>query len=359
MNSKKQRLLRENEAIAIIVGSMIGIGFLSVPNAVAQDTKQDGWIAVILGAVYPLILAFVAGYLSKIHPKENILDLNKRYFGIIASKVLNSIFLLRFIFYVPFVTAGLIAVLRLYAVPFLSPLKLFIPSMLILIYINEKGINALRTINIISFYLIITLSLFLLGAFNGGSYLNFMPIISSSLNNIIKTMIKLTYHYGGMEMIFLLYPKFQDNDKVLRIALKSTFIVMFIYLFNEVSCISFLGYKICEKSLWPVLLIVESIQLPLLNTSRYLFLIFWSIIVFKRMANEYYAVSFIIESTFNKKAVRIFYLLSFPIFLYASTNVTNTWRRKLLYSVIPVFAVMNITYSIFICLFIFLKNRKK
>ncbi len=60
---------------------MLGVGILSLPNDVIKIAKQDGWISVLLGAIYPLYMVFIATYLSKNYPKDNMLTLSKKFFG--------------------------------------------------------------------------------------------------------------------------------------------------------------------------------------------------------------------------------------------------------------------------------------
>ena len=65
MDKTKKNLLEESEATAMVVGFIIGTSILALPNGVVQDAKQDGWIAVLVGGIYPLYLALLAIYYAK------------------------------------------------------------------------------------------------------------------------------------------------------------------------------------------------------------------------------------------------------------------------------------------------------
>ncbi len=52
----------------------------------SKIAKQDSWISVLLGALYPLYITFVTSYIRKKHPKEDILDLSKKFMVIYLGK---------------------------------------------------------------------------------------------------------------------------------------------------------------------------------------------------------------------------------------------------------------------------------
>ena len=62
MDKAKKNLLEESETTAILVGFIIGINILALPNGVVQDAKQAGWISVIVGGLYPLYIALLSIY---------------------------------------------------------------------------------------------------------------------------------------------------------------------------------------------------------------------------------------------------------------------------------------------------------
>lgn len=79
MNINRDNELTEMQFTLILIGSMMGVGILSLPNDVIKISKQDGWISVLLGSVYPLYIVFIANYLGKNYPKENMLMLSKNF----------------------------------------------------------------------------------------------------------------------------------------------------------------------------------------------------------------------------------------------------------------------------------------
>lgn len=360
MNKAKNRLLKEFEVISMLVGFITGVGILSLPNLVTTEAKQDGWISVILGGMQPLFLALVSIYYVKKHPNENILILSKKYLGSILGTMCNILFMANFGVYVIFVTTGLSNVFRTYTSPFLTPIKVFIPTVLLVFYLTYKEVSVLVRINKTALYSSVILVFTLVVALQYGKYLNIFPILGSGYKNILRGSMESAYAYGGMEAIFLFYPIIEKKDKIKGIVLKAAFIAIGIYTWITFICIYYLGYKVTSKALWPVLLVTESVNLPVLNSFRLLFLLLWSIIIFKLIANEYYAFMIILTYELKLKDKKKIYYFTFPLIIYICVKVGNeVQRRDLIDKIIPKATLFNIVYVSIIGLMIFVKDTMK
>lgn len=358
MDKAKNRLLKEFEVISMLVGFITGVGILALPNAVATEAKQDGWISVILGGLHPLFLALLSIYYVKKHPDENILILSKRYLGSILGTICNILFMSNFGVYVIFVLTGLSNVFRTYTSPFLTPIGIFVPAVLLVFYLTYKEVSVLARINKTALYSSVILALTLLTALQYGNYLNMLPVLGSGYKNILKGSIESAYAYGGMEAIFLFYPIIEKKDKIKSIVLKAAFIAIGIYTWITFICIYYLGYKVTSKALWPVLLVTEGANLPVLNSFRLLFLLLWSIIIFKLIANEYYAFMIILTHELKLKDKKKIYYFTFPLIIYICVKVGNeVQRRDLIDKIIPKVTLFNIVYVSIIGLFIFIKDK--
>jgi spore germination protein (amino acid permease) len=359
MDKAKNNLLKEFEVITILVGFITGVGILALPNSVTTEAKQDGWISVILGGLHPLFLALLSIYYVKKHPNENILILSKKYLGSILGTICNILFMAGFGVYVIFVTTGLSNVFRTYTSPFLTPIGIFISTVLLVFYSTYKKVSVLARINKTAFYSSIILALTLLTALQYGNYLNILPVLGSGYKNVLKGSMESYYSYGGMEAIFLFYPIIEKKDKIKGIVLKAAFISIGIYTWITFICIYYLGYNVTSKALWPVLLVTEGANLPVLNSFRLLFLFLWSIVIFKLIANEYFAFTVVLTYVIKVKVKQRIYYFTFPLIIYICLKVGNeVQRRALIDKIIPKVTLFNIVYVSIIGLLIFIKDKR-
>ncbi|MGH4120491.1 GerAB/ArcD/ProY family transporter [Clostridium sp.] len=358
MDKVKQNLLEEREAIAILVGFIIGTSILALPNTMVQAAKQDGWVAVIIGGIYPLYLALLAIYYAKKHPNQDILALSKIYLGKVLGTICNILFMVQFGIFLVITVVSLSNIFRVYATPFLTPIKIFIPTILSAMYLSNKGIKVLGRINKISLYIIVILTFILIGTLKEGNYLNFFPIFGTGIKNIFSGSLESALAYGGMEAIFLIYPVLKEKNKVKNITFKALFTTIVIYFWVTAICIYSLGYKVTSIALWPVLLATEVINVPVLNSFRYLFLFLWSIVMFKIIANDQYVVTYILNDLLKIKDKKNVYWVLFPIIIYLCSLFKNeVQRRDFLGYVIPKIVLFNIAYISIIAILIFIKDK--
>ncbi|WP_291634160.1 endospore germination permease [Clostridium sp.] len=356
----KGNLLEESEAIALVVGFIIGTAILSLPNAMVQDAKQDGWIAVLVGSLHPLYLALLAIYYAKKHPNQDILILSNIYLGRVLGTICKILLMVNFGIFTINAIVSLSNIFRSFITPFLSPIKIFVPALLVAIYLSDKGIKVLGKINKISLYVIAVLALALIPTLTSGNYLNLLPVFGTGVKNILSSSVGSALAYGGMEAIFLFYPLLRGKGKVKKVALKAVFIITAIYIWVTFICIYNLGYKVTSIALWPVLLVTASVNIPFLNDFRFLFMFLWSIVMFKIIANAHYAFTYILSDVLKIKDKKKTYWITFPIMLSLCLIVKNeVQRRAILGYIVPKITLFILAYITIIGVLIFIKDKRR
>ena len=359
MKRGESNSISDNQALAMIVGTMIGVS-VTIAKAVAEKGKQGAWISTIIGAAYPLLLSFLAAYICNKHPEQDILALNELYFGKWMGNVLNIIFFFRFPLFVVLTLSGFYKVISVYATPFLSPIKIYIAMLILIIFTHSRGFKTLTRINEISLIIIIVMTISLSIGLPKGNYLYLIPIIDRNLAGIFKAVQDAVYYYSGIEIIFLIYPYMKNKKSILKVSLRAVFITMATNTFMVIMCIYYLGYKLVNMSLWPVLLMTEFNRIQVINTSRYIFLLLWSFVILKRTANEYYGCGHIIKYMFKLKSYNAFYIISLPVFLFSALSIrTYAQRSSLIKLFYPALAIINLIVIALLALMIFIKNKNK
>ncbi len=359
MTKENNKLITPSQLTLILVGNTIGLGLLTLPNAVISTAKQDGWICCILGAAYPIYLVCLASYMCKKFPNENILILSKKCFGNIFGNILNFIFISFFLFVVTETASGISNVLRIYMTPFLTNYKTLSIVILIPIFIVYKGIKPLGRMNEVIFYLTLILVLFPIGALKGGNYLNLKPVFQSGVINILKGSKETAFAYGGIEILFLIYPFLNHKEKVKKCGLTAIAIYMPIYIYFVITTIFYLGIDISPKFLWPVVTITESILIPIINSFRYLFMVLWTISILKIMSNSYFAITLGLNQIIKKIDRKTFVFLMYPVIFYLSSKYGNSTTRSIIIDKItPLHVLFNLIYISSIALLIKIRNIK-
>lgn len=359
MKKIKSDTITSGELTFLLIGSMIGIGILSLPNNLVTIAKQDSWISAAIGSLYPLYMVLTAVIIYKKSPDNNILVLSKKCFGKIIGTILNVIFLCFFIFYISTISAGLSIILRTLIVSFLSSIKILILIIFLSAFTAYKGLKVLARVNQLTFYYTIILIFILFAALAKGTYLNVCPILDSGILNIIKASKSSAFAYAGVEILFLIYPLVTDSNEkiILKSSLLGVFIIAVFYTWAVFITIYFLGIDNIPRAEWSVTLTTRSVYIPVINNFRFVFLILWTAIIFKTISNNYYAATLIVHSFFKNAQNKIIICIIFPLLVYLSTiPKNNAVMAAILDYFIPRFTLFNIIYVTLIAAILYLKK---
>ena len=334
MNKDKNAFLSPLQLTSILTSALIGGGLLYLPNNIIKIAKQDSWISCILGALYPLYIVIIANYMCKRFPRDNILKLSKKYFGKFCGNILNFIFISFFLFMLTSELSGFSHVYIIYSTPFLKPYQIYLISLIPLAFVSYKGVKTLGRLHEVAFFITIFSIFLLLPVIAYGSILNLLPVFDSGFMNIVNGSTQTAFSYSGMEMIFIIYPFLQDSKKLLKCGLTSTAIVAFIFTFVVTATIFYLGVEASQTYLWSLLSLADSIDIPVINSFRFVFITIWAFVVFKSITTYYFTVSYSLNQLIKKLSQQKFTLLLYPLiilisFLYKNTTTRRDYSNKL------------------------------
>ncbi|PRR79364.1 Spore germination protein YndE [Clostridium liquoris] len=328
MGTKEDNVLTESQLMCILIGSMTGIGVLSLPGDVIKISKQDGWISVFLGAVYPIYMVFIANYIRKKYPKADILDINKKIYGRFFGSIFNLIFLLSFLLAATEVAAGINNVLRIYMVPFLNRWNILTVLFLITAYAAYGGIKTIGRINEVLFYGTFIVYIIPLFAISKGNILNLKPIFGSGALNIIKGLKETVVAYAGIEVLFIIYPFAGMDINIKKCGLKSIAFTSTIYTLFTIVTILYLGIDATSIFLWPLVTVTESIMIPVINSFRYIFSSLWVMNMFRVISINYYTFSYGLNKFIKKFDRKAWVIILFPIMIILSTLYGSPTTRR-------------------------------
>ncbi|WP_435789063.1 GerAB/ArcD/ProY family transporter [Clostridium sp.] len=359
MNKNKNSLLTKNQLTFLIIGFALGPAFFKLPNALSPISKQDSWISATIALLYPLYMLIIANYIISNHPKENLLMLNKKYFGCIFGSIFNSIFLMQVIFYTCAIILDFSTLIRLYIVAFLTPIKVILITIFLCVYLCSKGLKVLSQITELVSYFLFFMILFSFSALKYGSILNIQPIMGSNLKDIFSATKESAYFYIGFEFLLLYHPFAKDTKDIKKASIRAITIAGLIWVWSVFITTYYLGIDIIPKSFYSFLLVFESIHVPILNNFRYIIMFVWTLISFRIISIYYFSSSFILND-FTKIHIKKLNLLLSPIVLFLCTNSTVVkivFDGEQVIFTSKLLVVFNIIFLSILSLLVFVKSK--
>lgn len=349
-----------NQFMFMLIGTVIGTGILSLPNNMAKAAQQDGWISVIVAGWYPLFIVITGIYFAKKYPNEDILALSKKCLGKFIGSILGFLFTINFLVGVISVTSGFTNVSRVYIIDFLTPIKIIGIVMLIALYGTFKGLKLLGRVSELTFYFLIILLFIPLIALKYGSFLNVSPVFGTGYKTIIKGSKDAIYAYTGIEIIYFIYPYVTEKKDIANKALKSAISIIFLYAYLTFITIFYIGPDVIQKSFWSVMVINETVNLPFINSFRFIFMFLWSIVIFKTILNLYYSVSYGLSNAIFKFQIKKLCFILYPFLVYLTIKYGNEIsRRNIINKINPYLTYFNLIYMSLLAIIVHFKKEKK
>lgn len=361
MNKNKENTLTLNEVAVILIGIMFGINVAMLPNSLVGVAKQDAWISAAMGSIYPLYVILIAMYVSKKKPKDNIFEISTEYFGKYLGNILNMLFLLSILTYLPASLSQITIVIKTYASTFVANLKIYIAILGVGTYCACKGLKTIRRMCSINFYVLLIIIIVSLGIIPQGSFLNLKPILNTDFKDLVKASYTSIYDYSCIEIIFMIYPFINDVSKVKNSGLKAIAFVSFTYTYIVFITIYYLGIDIIPKTYWAFFSVTEEIKFMNIANFRFLFLFFLIFIALKTVSIFYYFLLLSLENIAKVKRKGIVLFFVSAILIYISnkyySNLVN--RENIIKVTVPLSISYNLFYISIIALLIYIKKDEK
>ncbi|MBP2655183.1 MAG: hypothetical protein H6Q73_2752 [Firmicutes bacterium] len=357
MRKINANLLSEFELMGTIIGWTVAVGLLSLPASVVSSAKQDGWIAVLIGAVYPFYVILFGSIIIKYYPNITIMDLSKKFLGKVFGNLLNFLFMAQWLFYLVAVIGAANNLLIVYSVWFMTPLKITLVYALLLAWGSTKGLKILAKMDVagLLFLSLLLLSSFI--AFTKGDILNIQPVFDTPILKLLEASKSMVFAYANMELLLVIHPFVKNKKKIVKVALISVIIVIVIYLLVVVTALLFFGPDIVPTMFWPFYFVSEGIKLTGINNFRYILMIFWPLIIFRNATMVYYAAAAVMGSI-TGMANKKWCILFFPVIFLALLFENEVQRRDFIDKVIPWVTIFNVLYVLIISLIALVKNKR-
>ena len=355
---KKNIQISTSEFICMLVGYSIIITELKFPAVINTYAAQDAWITTALSGIYPILFFVMYGFVFKTYPDKNIFEINKELLGKILGNIFNIFFIIYIFSYSTTHFAGFSMILVntiLWYYTTYETLIIIIISAAIATFFRFKAQLKLGQFTL---YIIVAICILLGFSLLKGNKLNIMPILSIKSNELFRAIYHGIYVYAGFEIMLLYLPYLKNKTDYKKIAITTTSILILIVTWLVFVAIFYFGPDTLNLFYFPMLDIMASIKVPLINSFILVFMFCWSIHSLKNSALSITNLINMLPPNKNNKYKKLWLIVLIPLFYFASKLISNV--IALIYFVNYIFIPMMILllFNIFL-LFISVIRRRK
>lgn len=356
MNKATNNKITENQYMAVVQSSMIAIGVLTLSRGVTKYAYQDGWISVIIGGIYPVIVAIMASFIDKKMNHHDFWEINNELYGKFLSYIIITIFILVFSFSNLTIISGYVNVITTVLVPYLPKYVSIVTIMLLTLYTVINGLNIVARLCEIVFYLVMFFTIMPIPLLYQGDITNVMPFFSS-FKNILAAIPDSLYSYAGVELSYVVISFITNKRNTKKHGIYGVLTVIVLYSINVFATIWYIGWEMTAKYSYPSLFISSSVEIPLIENARTVVMTIWSLVIFRILACEVFAASFCLSKITNisyKKSCIIITAVLIPLsFLLIPENN----RVKIIGKFTPYLIIVGLAWGIITSITILIKKK--
>ncbi|HHW67462.1 MAG TPA: endospore germination permease [Epulopiscium sp.] len=325
MFSKNDKVsVRQVEILLIL--DLFSVSILSFPRMAAEIANQDAWIAVI-GAT---LLAFIYGYtitsIVKRFPEDTFVEFSSKVLSKSVGIFLSLLFSIKLSITMAMELRIFGELVKQVLLP-RTPIEIIMASMLLTCaYLVRKGYECnARLGEILVFIIFIPLIVILLFVLPDTDFSNLKPIFTTPFPRLLKGSYFLSFIYTPIELILLVGPLVNDLKKARRVSFIAITFTGIINVILTIITVSVLGSVGTKQQIWPVMTLMQIIEIPGAFVERQdaLMMIFWILIVFSFISTLMYFISFILTRILKAEEHKFLVLPLVPIIYLISLIPDN------------------------------------
>lgn len=347
--------ITQNQYLFIIFSSMLAVGVLSMASELCKTAHQNGWIAIFVGSLYPLFILTTAAIIDNKTNHASFMEINNKIYGKILSNIFVIIFLFYFLTVMVVIVSGYTNVLKQTITSFLHPAYIVLPALILVTLISVKGLYMVG--RVCEFYFYVTLPLLIITLFliPKGLFVNIRPI--NITFDIIKAVPDTFYSFSGCEISYFIISKIYNNKNTKKAGIIATLFLTLIYFMNVFMVIYNLGWQLTSNLKYPLLYLIQSIEIPILSNFLSIVIFLWSTIILKSLITYNYAASDILSKVLKIEYKKAGVVLLLIALIYVFFMMPEYNKTKIVDMLTPYFIAFSFGWGLFTTIIVSIKYR--
>lgn len=294
----------------MIVQTQIGVGILSLPYDLHQAAKQDGWISLILGGLFLIIILFILWLIAKSYPDQNFYQINNKIFSKWLGKVVSFFYILYFTSVSTLIILLFSRMISLWVLPSTPFWVLAILMVFVGFYLANAGLVIIARFYTMVSFLLLLLVVLTIYSMKDIQLMYLFPVGQSGWDKISKGVLEAILAFFGFFVSLVIFSRVEGSAKAkFKTMLAAHFFVLSFYLYTVFISYTFFGTKEMGLVPEPLLYMLKSFELPLVARIDLFFISIWIVSVATSFTTYIYIASLGLRNIFETKNIRLMNLI--------------------------------------------------
>ncbi len=331
----------------LIILDAFSTGMIIFPRRLALLGNQNGYIIMLISTIIAIFYMYIIMSVGRLFPNDNFFNYTKRVLTKPISYVVSLGFVLKIII-------NLTSEIRLYSeiindtLLFKTPIIVISISMLLVsMYCASKGIETRARVSEILIVLVLLFMALVIAILSfKADFSNLKPFLNTSPKKLALGGIKSIGAFIGIEYGLLIYPYLRDKKNARRAGMIAVFFHGMLLTIITVLCITKFEYLTLQRQLYPVLELINTIELPgtFIERQDSLVISFWIIGVFTTISAGLFFACILLKDIFKKGTHLTYICICALIVLFLSTTTDSI--AEVFFTVEFISLVLNLFYSL-------------
>lgn len=319
--------ISNTQAAMLAITSLTIIGHLILLTVIFQQSRQDGWIAAIVGSILGLVGIIALVKLSQKFPGLTLIEILFKHFSW-PGKAIGVLYLIYFFIMVVLGT-------RLFAEAYTvimpeTPMWAFITVILLLAaFIVYKGLETMGRINqiMLPILVIIAIAVAYLTLGETKNYANLLPIMGNGITPVAIGSLSVMGWFGEFVIMGMILPYVQLPKKLVKTGIGVAVITLIFFLGPITGPIAMFGAEQAAKMVFPTFSEVRYIDVGVvINRFDAIAVLFWTVGLMIRISIFFYGLSLGIAQslslhTYQPLVIPLAWLIGVGAIIFANNYV--------------------------------------
>src|SRR6478735_8718350 len=259
-HSQSSKLLSDFYAISIISSTMLGVGLLTLPSSITNQTNNaDGWIVLIMDGLLFIGIVLFLVWMVKYFTISCMFDFSQEVTGKLIGNIFNFAIVVYFTSVASFEVRAMAEMIHFYLLETL-PIELIILSFILTgVYLITGGIDSIGKIMALCFpvTVIILLILYLL-SIGMVDLKNLQPVLADGFSPLLSAFTTVSVSFLGIETIVFLPKHMKNKNHLRKVSIIGFSIPLLLYIITYVLVVGALSVPEVKTTVWPTIEFVQT-----------------------------------------------------------------------------------------------------